>query len=260
MSLKDTQSERDTRGLGISRAGISALRYPVAIPRPEGGVVHTVATAALTVAVPASQRGTHMSRFVEEMHQASRAMDAAGVLALARRLRERLGADEAQVEMRFPWFIEKRAPVTGGGGYVDYEVVWEVTDREGGVRLLTSVTVPVATLCPCSKAISERGAHNQRGYATLTVETSEPVWPDVLIGLVEEAASCELFSLLKRPDEKFVTERAYDNPVFVEDLVREIGVRVARLEGVLGWRARAENFESIHSHNAVAVIESGISC
>ena len=258
MRLKDTQSERDDRNLTITRAGISALRYPVAVPRPDGGVLHSVATATLTVQVPADQRGTHMSRFVEELHAAHRAMDAAGALALARRLRTRLHAEEAHVELQLPWFIEKRAPVSGGGAFVDYEVTWEAVAAARRSRLLTTVRVPVGTLCPCSKAISDRGAHNQRGHATLTVETASPLWPDRLIALVEEAASCELFSLLKRPDEKFVTERAYDNPVFVEDLVREIGLRAARLPGVRGWRAAAENLESIHSHNAVAVIESGL--
>jgi GTP cyclohydrolase I len=142
---------------------------------------------------------------------------------------------------------------------MDYEVTWEAVATGRRSRLLTTVRVPVGTLCPCSKAISDRGAHNQRGHATLTIETASPIWPDQLITLVEEAASCELFSLLKRPDEKFVTERAYDNPVFVEDLVREIGLRAARLRGVRAWRAEAENLESIHSHNAIAVIEAGLS-
>jgi GTP cyclohydrolase I len=259
MSLKDTQSEKDSRNLAITRAGISSLRYPVSIPRPDGGSLHSIVTASLTVSVPASQRGTHMSRFVEEMHDAHKAIDAAGAISLAKKLRSRLHATEAHVTLSLPWFIGKRAPVSGREAFMDYEVTWEAVATGRRSRLLTTVRVPVGTLCPCSKAISDRGAHNQRGHATLTIETASPIWPDQLITLVEEAASCELFSLLKRPDEKFVTERAYDNPVFVEDLVREIGLRAARLRGVRAWRAEAENLESIHSHNAIAVIEAGLS-
>lgn len=254
--LTDTQSERDPRNVAITRVGISALRYPVAIQRPDGPAFHTVAEASLTVSLPPEQRGTHMSRFVEELHAGHRSLSPAEVIALARRLRTRLRAAEASVEITLPWFIEKQAPVTGGTGYVDYQVRWKAAVTARSARLHTAVRVPVGTLCPCSKAISDRGAHNQRGYATVTVETARPVWPDTLISIVESAASCELYSLLKRPDEKYVTERAYDRPVFVEDLVRNIAVALHKVKGLRGHRIEAENLESIHSHNACALIDS----
>jgi GTP cyclohydrolase IB len=254
--LTDTQSERDTRGVAITRVGVSSLRYPVTVQHPDSGEFHTVAEASLTVSLPAGQRGTHMSRFVEELHSGHRRLSPAGIVSLAKNLRTRLKAAEATVDIAVPWFVEKKAPVSGGQGYVDYHVRWKAAVTARGARLQTTVRVPVGTLCPCSKAISERGAHNQRGYATVTVETAKPLWPDALIALVENAASCELYSLLKRPDEKYVTERAYDRPVFVEDLVRDIAVALRRLKGLRGHRIEAENLESIHSHNACALIDA----
>jgi GTP cyclohydrolase I len=255
-ALTDTQSERDPRSVAITRVGVSALRYPVAIQRPDGGQFHTVAETSLTVSLPPEQRGTHMSRFVEELHLGHRSLSPAAVIELAKKLRTRLKAAGATVEVAVPWFIEKQAPVTGGMGYVDYQVTWRAAVTARSSRLQTTVRVPVGTLCPCSKAISDRGAHNQRGYATVTVETAKPLWPDALISLVESAASCELYSLLKRPDEKYVTERAYDRPVFVEDLVRDIAVGLRKVKGLRGHRIEAENLESIHSHNACALIDA----
>ena len=253
--LPDTQGERDTRGINIARAGVSRLRYPVQITRPDGTSFTAAATASLTVSVPAAQRGTHMSRFVECLHKAAGDIQPAAISRLARTLRTRLKAATAHVELSLPWFIEKKAPITGGAAWMDYEVTWQAVAGPRTNSFTTTVKVPVGTLCPCSKAISDRGAHNQRGYVTLTVETTRPSWPDELIAMVESSASTELFSLLKRPDEKFVTEKAYDEPVFVEDLVRAVAVRVKALKGLVKARIEAENFESIHSHNALAVVE-----
>lgn len=253
--LSDTQSERDTRNVAISRVGVSGLRYPVTVIRPDGTTFGTSCEAALTVSLAAGTRGTHMSRFVEELHASHRAINPAGVVALAKKLRSRLGAEEASAELALPWFVEKNAPVSGGAAWVDYTVTWKAAVTSRGGRLQTTLRVPIGTLCPCSKAISDRGAHNQRGYATITVETATPVWPDRLIAVIEAAASCELYSLLKRPDEKFVTERAFDRPVFVEDLVRDIAIGLRRLRGLRGYRIEAVNLESIHSHNACAVID-----
>lgn len=254
--LTDTQSERDPRNLPISRVGVSGLRYPVNIAAPDGSITGSSCEAALTVSLSASERGTHMSRFVEELHQCCNSVHPAAVIALAERLRSRLHAEGATAELTLPWFVEKKAPVTGGAAWVDYTVTWKASITGSHTRLLTTIRVPLGTLCPCSKAISDRGAHNQRGYATVAVETAAPLWPDELITIIEAAASCDLYSLLKRPDEKFVTERAYDRPVFVEDLVRDIALGLQKLDGLRGFRIEAVNLESIHSHNACALIDS----
>lgn len=241
----------------IQRVGVKGLRYPVTVTRPDGSTFPAVASAALTVNLAAETRGTHMSRFVHLMHEFHEDVRPARLVEMGRAMRSLLEADEARVVLEMPWFVHKKAPVSGGGGYVDYQVVWDVTTRETDSRLLTRIVAPVATVCPCSKAISERGAHNQRGEVTFEVESGLDLWPDELIRLVEDSASCELYSLLKRPDEKFVTERAYDNPVFVEDLVRNVAVRAREHPGIRRFRVQAENFESIHSHNAFAVVEEG---
>jgi GTP cyclohydrolase I len=255
-SLSDTQSEHDSRDVPIHRVGVSGLRYPVSVRRPDGTVFGTSCEASLTVSLAGDRRGTHMSRFVEELHAAHGEITPAGVTALAKKLRSRLKAAEATAELVIPWFVEKKAPVTGGAAWMDYTLTWKAAVTSSGARLHTTLRVPLSTLCPCSKAISDRGAHNQRGYATVTVETATPVWPDKLIALIESAASCELYSLLKRPDEKLVTERAFDRPVFVEDLVRDIVLGLQSLKGLRGYRVEAVNLESIHSHNACALIDT----
>lgn len=255
-SLSDTQSESDTRNIAITRTGVTGLRYPVTVVRPGGDTFSTSCEASLTASLGAAHRGTHMSRFVEELHAAHRSLNPAGVISLARHLRTRLKAEAATAELTLPWFIEKQAPVTGGTGFMDYTVTWKASAAVKSARLQTTVRVPLGTLCPCSKAISDRGAHNQRGHAIVTVETATPVWPDDLISRVEAAASCELYSVLKRPDEKFVTERAYDRPVFVEDIVRDIALNLRSLKGLRGYRIEAVNLESIHSHNACALIDA----
>ncbi len=255
--LSDTQSEPDTRRIPIHRVGVSGLRYPLTIRRPDGTLFGSSCEAALTVSLEAHERGTHMSRFVEELHAAHAAMDPTGVLALAEKLRERLHARESTVTLTLPWFVEKRAPVTGGAAWMDYTVTWQAEVTPASSRFLTTLRVPLGTLCPCSKAISDRGAHNQRGYATVVLEMDAPPWPDDILTLIEAAASCDLYALLKRPDEKYVTERAFDRPVFVEDLVRDIALALSKLSGVRSYRVEAENLESIHSHNACAVVISG---
>lgn len=254
--LKDTQNERDDRRLPIDRVGIKKLRFPVEVRDKGGSVQRTVATVALTVDLPAHFKGTHMSRFVEVLHSHGGCLDVHSMLAVPREILTRLEARKAHVEFQFPFFLSKAAPVTGKVGLVDYEVRFEVeADSSGITDLMVTVLVPVATLCPCSRAISERGAHNQRGLVTYSVRFKQPVWIEDLIALVERSASCELYSVLKRPDEKAVTERAYDNPVFVEDLVRNVASRSNAYETITWYRVEAENFESIHNHNAYALIE-----
>jgi len=257
--LTDTQNEIDDRLIPIDRVGIKGLRFPVEVREQDGGTQRTVATAALTVDLPAHLKGTHMSRFVEALHEQGGILDVTTVEHLPRNLLARLFAKRAHVEFQFPFFISKAAPVTGKAGLVDYEVKFTVdVDVDKGCDFILTVIVPVATLCPCSKAISERGAHNQRGTITYSVRSSEPLAIEELIRIAEQSASCELYSMLKRPDEKAVTERAYDNPVFVEDVVRNVA-KASNAHPKIDWyRIEVENFESIHNHSAYAVIEKQV--
>ena len=254
--LTDMQNERDDRNLPIDRVGVKSLRFPVEVREKSGGVQRTVATVALAVDLPHHYKGTHMSRFVEILNSHGNCLDVRSMASLPQELLDRLDARRAHVSFEFPFFRSKSAPVTRKEGLMDYEVRFEVdAEKEDGVDFVLTVMVPVTTLCPCSKAISSRGAHNQRGIVTYAIRFSETVWIEDAVDLVERSASSELYSLLKRPDEKEVTERAYDHPVFVEDLVRNVASR-SEAHGMITWyRIEAENFESIHNHNAYAVIE-----
>lgn len=254
--LKDTQSERDDRQLPIDRVGVRSLRFPLRIRDRDSALQHTVATVSLAVDLPHHYKGTHMSRFVEVLHAHGSELTVATIAGMPMELIKKLHADKAHVEFRFPYFRAKKAPVSGAEGLLDYGVVFEVNADKDSSDFVLTVEVPVTTLCPCSKAISARGAHNQRGIVTLAVRFSEPVWIEDLIELVEASASAQLYSLLKRPDEKFVTEAAYDNPVFVEDLVRNVAQKAKSHPRITWFRVEAENFESIHNHNAWAMIES----
>lgn len=257
--LKDTQNERDHRAIAIDRVGVKELRFPLSIRDKDGAEQRTVSTVALAVDLPHHFKGTHMSRFVEVLNAHGKCLSVREMARLPKELHERLDARRAHIEFRFPFFLNKRAPVTGMDGLMDYEVIFEVdAEKDGVTDFIVTVMVPVATLCPCSKAISQYGAHNQRGIVTYSVRFSEPPWIEDLIAEVEESASCELYSLLKRPDEKAVTERAYENPVFVEDLVRNIASRAKKDPRLTWFRVEAENFESIHNHNAYAVIEQDL--
>lgn len=253
--LKDTQNERDHRNLPIDRVGVKNLRYPIQIRDKARAVQSTVATVSLAVDLPHQHKGTHMSRFIEVLNSHGPVLDIHSISGIPRELLDRLKAQRAHIEFRFPFFLEKAAPVTGAPGLMDYEAIFEIDATRDEQDFILTVLVPVTTLCPCSKAISARGAHNQRGVVTFAVRFREPIWIEDLIRLVEKSASSELYSLLKRPDEKHVTERAYDNPVFVEDLVRNVAAASNEQEDIVWYRVEAENFESIHNHNAYAVIE-----
>ena len=254
-SLADTQNQPDYRQIAIDRVGITNLRYPMQIRDRGHSLQSTVATCALTVDLPHHFKGTHMSRFVEVLNAHGPVLHVQNIHEILQELVARLDSEKAQVEFVFPYFVEKKAPVTGAPGLMDYEVKFNATYEKGRVDFVVTVGVLVTTLCPCSKAISEHGAHNQRGKVTFAVRSELPIWIEDQVALVESCASSELYSVLKRPDEKAVTERAYENPVFVEDLVRNIAAR-ANLESNITWyRIEAENYESIHSHNAYALIE-----
>jgi len=255
--LKDTQSEPDFRRIPIDRVGVKDLRYPIQILDKAHSVQSTVAKVALTVDLPHHYKGTHMSRFVEVLNEHGPVLHVNNIHDILVKLRSKLHSQKAHVEFEFPFFLEKKAPVTEAVGLMDYTVRFLATADAEGSDFILVVVVPVTTLCPCSKAISEYGAHNQRGQVTYSVRFHKPIWIEDLIGLVESCASSELYSLLKRPDEKAVTERAYNNPVFVEDLVRNVAARSAQEPNIKWFRVEAENFESIHNHNAYAVVESG---
>jgi GTP cyclohydrolase I len=253
--LKDTQNEPDHRNIAIDRVGVKNLRYPMRTRDKAHAEQHTIAKVALTVDLPERFKGTHMSRFVEALNACGPELHIDRVRSLLEMLTQRLHAECAHVDFEFPYFMEKAAPVSGIMGLIDYTVRFNATLEKGVFDFVVTVIVPVATLCPCSKSISERGAHNQRGEVTFAVRSTRPVWVEDLIQLVEQSASCELYSVLKRPDEKAVTERAYDNPVFVEDLVRNVAVRANREDAIVWYKVEAENFESIHNHNAYALVE-----
>ena len=254
--LPDTQGEHDSRNIAIDRVGVRGLRFPVQIRELGGGLQHTVATVSLAVDLPARHKGTHMSRFVETLNSHGSVLDVRHIAGLPSELLRRLPARRAHVEFRFPFFVSKAAPVSRATGLMDYQITFEVEATKSRSRFTLHAEVPVATLCPCSKAISDRGAHNQRGTVRFSVRFARrPVFIEELVRLVEDSASCELYSVLKRPDEKAVTERAYDTPVFVEDVVRNVAERAARHPNIAWYRVEAENYESIHNHQAFAIIE-----
>ena len=256
--MEDVQNSPAPVALPIDRVGVKGLKLPLLVRDRAQGTQHTVANVDVSVDLPAAFKGTHMSRFVEALHQHGPLLDVHTALAVPRELLRRLSARRSHVEMEFPFFRAKNAPVTGIEGMMDYVVRFEM-EAEADNKLADfklTVVVPVTTLCPCSKAMSAYGAHNQRGLVTYSVRfASRPVWIEDLIDLVESCASCSLYSVLKRPDEKWVTEKAYENPVFVEDLVRNVALKTQSHSAFSWYRVEAENFESIHNHQAYAVIE-----
>ncbi len=261
--LKDTQNEPDLRRIAIDRVGVKDLRYPIRVKDKSGDTQSTIATVALTVDLPHHFKGTHMSRFVEVLHGYGPALEVRNTHEILVELLQRLDSEKAHLDFEFPYFIKKEAPVSKASSLMDYMVRFEAGLERGadGTELrdlLVSVRVPVTTLCPCSKAISSYGAHNQRGLVSYSVRFDKPVWIEDMITLVEKCASSELYSLLKRPDEKAVTERAYDNPVFVEDLVRNIAALSNQDANLTWYLVEAENYESIHNHNAFARIEKAL--
>lgn len=254
-TLIDTQNLPDHREVAIDRVGVKNLRFPILVRDKAHTSQHTVATVSLTVDLPHHFKGTHMSRFIEVLNHHGTVIHVDNIKVILRELQTRLDAEAAHVEFEFPYFIEKKAPVTGASGLLEYTVRFNATAHQDDSEFEVTVMVPVTTLCPCSKAISKHGAHNQRSLVTFAVRFSGPVWIEDLIQMVETSASAELFSLLKRPDEKAVTERAYEHPVFVEDLVRNIAVKANADPRIIWYKVEAENYESIHNHNAYAMIE-----
>ncbi len=265
-NIPDVQGSPDSRKLHIDKVGIKAIRHPMRIQerptterpaseRAAAGVQHTIATFNMYVCLPHHFKGTHMSRFVEILEEHEREITVETFQVMLREMVELLEAEEGHIEMTFPYFIEKKAPVSGVKSLMDYEVTFVGEIDNGKQSFTMKVVVPVTSLCPCSKKISERGAHNQRSHVTVTARTNDFVWIEEIVDLVEKQGSSELYGLLKRPDEKYVTERAYDNPKFVEDMVRDVAALLNLDERVESYVVESENFESIHNHSAYALIE-----
>ncbi|MBE2260607.1 MAG: GTP cyclohydrolase I FolE2 [Candidatus Accumulibacter sp.] len=253
--LPDVQATADLRQLAIHKVGVKGLRYPLALLDASGQVQHTVASLSMSVGLPPEVKGTHMSRFVELVEQKRAPLNINRLLRLLDEMLLRLEARSGEIELAFPCFIRKKAPVSTAESLLDFDVRMIAEKRQGQRTELTlEVVAPVTSLCPCSREISDYGAHNQRSHITIRVRLRSGMAPEELLRLAEDEASCEVFGLLKRPDEKWVTERAYDNPKFVEDLVRDIALRLMKDPRIAHWTVQSENFESIHNHSAYAEI------
>ncbi|MEW7982664.1 MAG: GTP cyclohydrolase I FolE2 [gamma proteobacterium symbiont of Phacoides pectinatus] len=255
VDIADVQSSKDTRQIAINKVGIKDIRHPVRVKDRSDGTQHTIANFNMYVNLPHNFKGTHMSRFVEILNSHEKEISVESFKDMLAEMAERLEAKSGHIEMNFPYFINKTAPVSGVQSLMDYDVTLIGEIHDGEPTMFIKVVVPVTSLCPCSKNISERGAHNQRSHVTVTVRTNGFVWIEEVIELIEAEASCELFGLLKRPDEKHVTERAYDNPKFVEDMVRDVAGRLNSEPRFSAYVVESENFESIHNHSAYALIE-----
>jgi GTP cyclohydrolase IB len=253
-TMPDVQSSRDTRRVAIDRVGVKEVVYPIRLATRDGGEQRSVATISMYVALPQEQKGTHMSRFLEVLNEhAGEPFRPEDIPTLTRAIRDRLKAEQAHFEARFVYFIEKHAPVTGAAGLMNYEVTFECTSNSHDDMMMT-VAAPATSLCPCSKEISEYGAHNQRCRIEAKVRMNGVLWIEDLVELLENAASHPVYAVLKRPDEKYVTEKAFENPKFVEDIVRDLAMALDDEDRICWYSISSENFESIHSHNAYAEI------
>jgi len=255
VKLHDKQSERDHRELPINKVGVRALRFPIQVRDKAHAVQNTVATIGMFVDLPKEFKGTHMSRFLEVLNAHGNIIHVENITDILHAMQAKFHATTSHLEIEFPYFLGKRAPVTGKASVMDYVARFDASACRKDILFLLTVKANVTTLCPCSKAIAAYGAHNQRGEVTVQIRSRKAVWIEDLIALIESSASSELFALLKREDEKAVTERAYDNPVFVEDLVRNVALKLKAHPDVTWYRVEAENQESIHNHNAYACIE-----
>lgn len=255
-AIPDVQSTIDTRHIAIQSVGIRSVKYPVLIELQGQKPMPSVAEFEMTVFLPAEQKGTHMSRFIALLEeQQGQVLNVAGFRGMLDEMLKRLDAPSGRVKMELPYFLSKVAPVSGVSSLMDYQLTLDGSVNAQGQEVYLTVVVPVTSLCPCSKKISEYGAHNQRSHVTARVQLKEDIDIASLISSIEQQASCELYGLLKRPDEKYVTERAYDNPKFVEDLVRDVAIALNKFSQVGQYTVEAENFESIHNHSAYARID-----
>ncbi len=252
--MKDIQNHKDFRNIDIDQVGVKGIRYPITVRDKNMGEQQTVAEINMYVSLPRYYKGTHMSRFVEILNEHSRRISLQNFSEILEEMKQRLDAESAHMEISFPYFINKAAPVSGSEGLMEYKCTFKGSLNHGS-DIVTTVYVPISTLCPCSKEISDRGAHNQRGEVRLQVRFKKFIWIEDLIHLVEESASSDVYSVLKREDEKYVTEKAYENPMFVEDIVRDIALKLNKDPNIIWFAVESENFESIHNHNAYAYVE-----
>ena len=254
-TIPDIQNSRDTRHISIDKVGIKDIKHPVVVKDRSGREQHTVANFNMYVDLPDQYKGTHMSRFVEILNNHEYEITVKSFKRMIEEMTELLNAQSGNIKMTFPYFMNKAAPVSGVTSLMDYVVSFIGKIKNGKPKVLVKVQVPVTSLCPCSKKISDYGAHNQRSCITACVKMRDFIWIEELIEVIEKVASCELYGLLKRPDEKYVTEKAYDNPKFVEDLVRDIAVEFNNDERIAAYTVESENFESIHNHSAYAMLK-----
>lgn len=253
MNIPDLQNQSDSRQIRIDKVGVKGIRYPITVEDRQNQIQHTVADLNIYVELSHDRRGTHMSRFIEVLNHYHQDLIVSQLDKFLQETKQHLHAEAAYVDINFPYFIQKRAPVSHITSLMSYDCFFSASYRDE-YELWIGVKVPVTTLCPCSKEISERGAHNQRSEVTIRVQCSNFIWLEELIAIAEEAASCDIVPLLKRRDEKYVTEKAYDNPRFVEDIVREITQVLNRDERIKSFYVESDNFESIHNHNAYAMV------
>ena len=254
-TIPDVQGRADTRQLAINKVGIKDIRHPIIVKDRSDGVQHTIAQFDMYVFLPHQFKGTHMSRFVQILNDHEKEITVNSFKEMLKQMVEMLEADSGNIEMPFPYFVNKKETLPGVESWLDYDVtlIGEINKCVTSTRI--KILVPVTSLCPCSKSISDYGAHNQRSHVTINVKTEGFIWIEEIIDIVEKQASCQLYGLLKRPDEKYVTEQAYDNPKFVEDMVRDIAGELNKDERIRQYILESENFESIHNHSAYAMIE-----
>lgn len=252
--MRDIQSSKDTRNIDIDQVGIKDITYPIVLRDKKRGAQSAVAKISMSVKLPHEYKGTHMSRFVEILNKYKDSIDIHSAGSILQDMKERLNSDESYISLSFPYFIEKKAPVSELPSLMDYQCSFSGTLSEAGTDFILQVKAPVQSLCPCSKEISERGAHNQRSIASISVRFNKTVWIEDLIEIAESSASSPIYSLLKREDEKYVTEQAYDNPAFVEDIVRNITEKLMADDRITEFEVECENMESIHNHSAWAKI------
>jgi len=254
MRMNDIQNQRDHRKIEINKVGVKNIRYPITVLDKAKGVQHTVASVNMFVDLPHRFKGTHMSRFVEILNKYRGDIAIKNLSKILAEMKKKLRAKTAHLEVEFPYFIEKAAPVSRAKSLMEYICRFSGSSDEKD-DFSVGIVVPITTVCPCSKEISEFGAHNQRSIVTVNLRFKKFIWIEDIIRLVEECASCDLYSILKRPDEKFVTEKAYEKPMFVEDVVREIAKQLKKDKNIIWFTVESENFESIHNHSAYAFVE-----
>ncbi len=255
--MQDIQNQRDQRNIGIRKVGVKNIRYPIVVLDKENGTQHTVASVNMYVDLPRHFKGTHMSRFIEILNKYRGEIDMRNFPAILNEMIQRLKARSAHLEIEFPYFIEKKAPVTKAKSLMEYTCRFSgsIPGEKDNMEFSVGIKIPITTLCPCSKEISDQGAHNQRSLVNVNFHFKKFVWIEDIISLVESSASSDVYALLKRPDEKHLTERAYNNPMFVEDIVREVAQKLNTNPNITWFSVESENFESIHNHSAYAFVE-----